>query len=219
MEIPNEVRFCRYCGESISFAGPSWAHDKTGHRRCALPPLAEPPDALSGVVIEAFERENVRRRNRWKPRSEPLSPLVYGLIGRAFYSHISDVRLVENICESPMEELFAITMIMNAGLRYQSSQRLWLSTNGDKPIKMEAQKPIAGHRADFVFCDWLVVEIDGYDFHNRDQAQASSDRRRDRDLYRAGYVTFRFTGSDIYNTPFECANEVEEICRRERISL
>ena len=44
----------------------------------------------------------------------------------------------------------------------------------------------------------LVVECDGFDFHERTKEQASRDRRRDRALQRAGFKVYRYTGSDIW---------------------
>ena len=55
----------------------------------------------------------------------------------------------------------------------------------------------------------VVVEIDGHDYHERTKEQAKRDRLRDRMLTQAGYVVFRYTGSEIYNDPELPAEEVE----------
>jgi hypothetical protein len=55
----------------------------------------------------------------------------------------------------------------------------------------------------------LVVEVDGHDFHDRTKRQASYDRKRDRELTLNGYPVIRFTGSDVYNDPSWCAEQID----------
>ena len=54
---------------------------------------------------------------------------------------------------------------------------------------------------------FVVVECDGHDFHERTKEQAAKDRSRDRRLQDAGYRIYRFTGSEIYREPMNCASE------------
>jgi hypothetical protein len=50
----------------------------------------------------------------------------------------------------------------------------------------------------------LAVECDGHDFHERTKEQARRDRERDRALQDAGFVVYRFTGSELYRNAWEC---------------
>jgi hypothetical protein len=52
-----------------------------------------------------------------------------------------------------------------------------------------------------------VIEIDGHDFHERTKEQAAADRKRDRVLSALGYTVIRFTGSEVYAAPSDCARE------------
>ena len=54
----------------------------------------------------------------------------------------------------------------------------------------------------------IVVECDGFDFHERTKEQASKDHARDRTLQSMGYQVFRYTGADIWKDVFACAEEV-----------
>lgn len=54
----------------------------------------------------------------------------------------------------------------------------------------------------------ICVECDGHDYHERTKGQASRDKKRDRELQRAGWYVFRFTGSDIHKDARACAQEV-----------
>lgn len=97
---------------------------------------------------------------------------------------------------------------------------------------LESQVKIGEYRVDFVISAWtasgrvydrthgflsgeprwrkLVVECDGHDFHERTKEQAASDRSRDRALNALGYDVFRFTGSELWRDPWECAEQVYE---------
>ena len=53
----------------------------------------------------------------------------------------------------------------------------------------------------------LIVECDGHDFHEKTKQQAKKDKERDRILQSVGFNVFRFTGSEIYNDCFRCAEQ------------
>lgn len=56
----------------------------------------------------------------------------------------------------------------------------------------------------------LIVECDGHDFHERTKEQAKKDRSRDRLSVMEGYDCFRFTGSEIWNDPWGCAEQITD---------
>jgi len=56
----------------------------------------------------------------------------------------------------------------------------------------------------------LIIECDGHDFHERSKEQARKDKKRDRFLQSLGIPVFRFSGSEIWNNVFKCAQEVLE---------
>lgn len=53
----------------------------------------------------------------------------------------------------------------------------------------------------------IAIECDGFDYHSN-KKQMNNDYKRENDLKLAGYNVIRFTGSQIYNTPFECVEVV-----------
>ncbi len=53
----------------------------------------------------------------------------------------------------------------------------------------------------------LVIECDGHDFHEKTKEQVKRDNGREYDLKMAGYDVLRFSGSEIYNTPYACAEK------------
>lgn len=54
----------------------------------------------------------------------------------------------------------------------------------------------------------IIVECDGYYFHDSNIEQKIRDKRRERELMAEGYQMLRFSGSEIYRDPFLCAQEV-----------
>lgn len=54
----------------------------------------------------------------------------------------------------------------------------------------------------------LVVECDGHAFHEKTPLQAKRDKSRDRYLLADGRPVMRFTGSEIFQTPLQCATQV-----------
>lgn len=84
------------------------------------------------------------------------------------------------------------------------------------------------YRADLVFSiqatsstEWLIVECDGHDWHDRTKQQAAYDRSRDREMMLMGASVARFTGSEIHNYPEKCAQDVWGLIKsiRDRANL
>lgn len=57
----------------------------------------------------------------------------------------------------------------------------------------------------------LVIECDGHEFHERTKEQVKKNNQRDYDLMMMGYEVLHFSGSQIYNEPFKCAQETLEL--------
>ena len=56
----------------------------------------------------------------------------------------------------------------------------------------------------------LVVEVDGHEFHEKTKTQASRDKDRDRQLLLADCPVIRFSGSDVFNNPDLCAEQIDD---------
>lgn len=54
----------------------------------------------------------------------------------------------------------------------------------------------------------IGVELDGHDFHEKTKEQVTHRNRRDRELTKAGWTIFHYSGSEIHNKGHECADEV-----------
>jgi hypothetical protein len=55
----------------------------------------------------------------------------------------------------------------------------------------------------------VVVECDGFAFHDRTKEQAVRDKQRERAIVDLGYPVLRFAGSELYRDPLKCARELD----------
>lgn len=106
---------------------------------------------------------------------------------------------------SPMESLFWAGLSIAADFRGKPVSHIY--------YEFQAQR--GPYRLDFLFdineSNWLAVEVDGHDWHERTKEQAARDKRRDRYMVEHGIRVVRFTGSEVYANPVECGAEVLRI--------
>lgn len=54
----------------------------------------------------------------------------------------------------------------------------------------------------------IVVECDGYEFHQKTKQQVKHDNEREMRIKLLGYDVLRFSGTQIYENPIKCANDI-----------
>lgn len=120
--------------------------------------------------------------------------------------------------ESPIEAIFNFAFDLSTIGRENRRSDIYLISQEDIKIGNKT------YRADFLFstdeCESpyahfeknykLVIECDGHEFHEKTKAQVKKDNERDMALKMAGYDVLHFSGSQIYNEPFKCAEQVIE---------
>lgn len=93
---------------------------------------------------------------------------------------------------------------------------------------LRAAVPIGSYRADMVlqaeFEEGIfpsgkapaavVIECDGFNYHDKTREQACRDRARDRYMQREGFVVARLAGDEILERPFECVFDVFDLALR-----
>jgi Protein of unknown function (DUF559) len=147
---------------------------------------------------------------------------------------VSKLRNFLHLCESPAEQILVVALhhYFTDAIINSHFQRMQATMDKDRDCAgiftaiFELQKPIkafgSNYRADlfaYVTRIWigekspgwgeLIIEVDGHDFHERTKQQASKDKQPDRHMILQGFKVMRFTGSEVYNDPIRCA---EEIC-------
>lgn len=118
-----------------------------------------------------------------------------------FGDFILSLRLDYSKCESPIEVMLALALD-------------YILFVNDFDAFFENNVTIKSHgktyRADFLVSDHLIVECDGHEFHEKTKEQVKRGNRRNYDLQIEGYEVIHFSGNEIYNAPFECAERVVE---------
>lgn len=129
-----------------------------------------------------------------------------------------------SMCESPIEKIFLAQFIHpHIAGEFDTIVNVMKPPSGlvehtvPPPIPgifLYPQIKIGDYRVDFLIhatirdpVRTIIVECDGHDYHERTKAQAQRDKARDRFLMGKGYRVVRFTGSELFNNPFDCAYE------------
>ena len=73
-------------------------------------------------------------------------------------------------------------------------------------ITIESQFQISKYRVDFLVNNEFIIEIDGHEYHKTTD-QREADYYRERQLQHMGYTVIRFTGTEVYHSPYNCAME------------
>lgn len=120
-------------------------------------------------------------------------------------------------CESPIEQILAIQMEWIKLLDMHNFNPFIdvLSIENQKEIHCNNRK----YRVDFYIpvqyknqeLIKFVIECDGYEFHQKTKIQIEKDNNRQRDLQKAGYEIIRFSGTEIWHKPYQCACEIRNI--------
>lgn len=141
-------------------------------------------------------------------------------------------KFVGPVCESPIElhlglAIWAVAHIIKIRHRpyfvMSETARAQLPEPGkpapDDTIYIVPQYHFQRFRIDWAVIEggqWVFVECDGHDFHERTKEQAARDRSRDRAIQTAGIPVLRFTGSEIHRDPTICACEVFQFLHAQR---
>ncbi len=159
----------------------------TDHRTSASRLIVDPIEALSDLLqCSTPELVAASAESLLNLRSD-LRSQVAGFIAAAPRRASRALRAVDGRSESGTEFIF----------------RLRIARHG---IRAAPQVPISGiGRVDFVIGHWLVVEVDGAEYHV-DPVQFEADRRRDALLSARGYRVLRFS----HRLVFESWRIVEE---------
>lgn len=125
---------------------------------------------------------------------------------QTFYERESDLTWQERSVfrtESVAEEAFLNAMIDAFDLKPAGDD---LAGNG---LRFAFQRQILRYRVDFILDDWLIVEIDGAQWHSSPEA-VERDRLRDADLRELDYSILRIPAKTVLRTPQHAIRQVKE---------
>ena len=145
----------------------------------------------------------------------PIEKLLESAAVHLHESLAFKLRDLTPMCGSPIEVVLLEAICLHHLIHY-GAWPTFNDTSYEVPLdqwRVYLQHEISGYRADFLVTmgdlkKKLVVECDGHDFHERTKEQAARDRKRDRDMTLSGYCVIRFTGSEIWRDPWQCAEDI-----------
>lgn len=136
---------------------------------------------------------------------------------------------IESACDSPIEEKFlAAWSRLRAGWGFEhirhdrkTARAIFRFDNGLLVEQIATQYRVGPYKVDF----WIeqdagerkkaiVVECDGFAFHDATKEQAARDKARDRFLTIAGLNVLRFAGTEIHSNPDKCVGEAAVFLER-----
>lgn len=91
---------------------------------------------------------------------------------------------------------------------------VWGLDESTKPWALYGDVHIESYRVDFLLQvrgDYIAIECDGHEWHERTKQQAAYDKSRDRELLALGIRTTRFTGSEIHHSIDRCVADIYKI--------
>ena len=121
---------------------------------------------------------------------------------------LDSILLYCNYCDSPIEKILATALTIETKEKLYFEPQYEIQTKNKKYI---VDFLIFGDEYinTFLKKDFkLIIECDGYDFHQKTKKQVNYDNQREYDLKMEKYDILRFSGSKIYNEPIKCANEI-----------
>lgn len=116
-------------------------------------------------------------------------------------------------CNSPIEKIFMLAFTIIKIMRFDElpSDIFDVFTFPQLDIETNNHKYYVDFYIMLSFEDkeiGVVVECDGHEFHQKTKEQVTHDNEREYEIKKAGYDVLRFSGSQIFNNPFKCANDV-----------
>lgn len=140
---------------------------------------------------------------------ESLEPSVKALLGSMINGLLANLYFLINGADSPIEQLMALVLdkrMDETGINYHIEPQATVEVRG-KRYRVDLLLEI--HNGDE--CTDYAIECDGHAFHEKTKEQARRDKARERALQAKGITVIRFTGSEIWDNPWRCAEEVVRI--------
>lgn len=158
-------------------------------------------------------------------RNDKANSIIAEAARAAAQSILDQYDVVKPLCGSPIEEILLAQLIADQEAYGEYCKLHFYLRQFEYPrepifpgcgIDVTLQTGVGPYRVDFLFDDhsvpnlrqFIVVECDGHDFHEKTKEQARHDKKRDRYFTALGWKVLRFTGSEIFNDPEEVSSEI-----------
>lgn len=130
--------------------------------------------------------------------------------------YLEPVRAAWALADSPIEKIMGEAIICCAKLNGGTAAKVIKPgepLEGAERLLVAPQRTIGFYFADFAVIDQmhkrrLVVECDGYEFHDKSPMSVIKDRARDRFFLTQGWPVMRFNGSEITRQIDLCLTDI-----------
>lgn len=160
-----------------------------------------------------------------KLSQQEISDLADMAASFARYNFTSKAESITEGCESPIEERLALAIDVWFGLAMGAQAYFFFDKSYEwsesaevrfAPVSVFKQAKVGPYRVDLLLglkggdgpAQFIAVECDGHQFHERTKEQAAHDRARDRWMTTNNLKVLRFTGSEIFRDPLNCAGQI-----------
>ena len=139
------------------------------------------------------------------------------------YEILDDFYLMSYENQSPIEQIYLIAL-----MTLQEIVGFNFVIESQYPIECENKK----YYSDFAICHYecfhddlkedfrLIIECDGYEFHQKTKEQVEKDNNREYDIKMQGFEILRFSGKEIYNDAMGCAlKTLKYIAKKNELKL
>ena len=136
---------------------------------------------------------------------------------------LDDFYLMSYENQSPIEQIYLIAL-----MTLQEVVNFKFCIETQYLIECENKK----YYGDFAICHYeclhddlkedfrLVIECDGYEFHQKTKEQVEKDNKREYDIKMQGFEILRFSGKEIYNDAMGCAlKTLKYIAKRNELKI
>lgn len=143
------------------------------------------------------------------PRKAQL--LMFEEVTRPYADNLWKYSIIDfdtSVCKSPIEQILYF------------AYEIYHADHNTCDVSLEPQHPIVAESGktyypDFILYNYnigmylpILIECDGHEYHQKTKAQVKRDNERDYDLKMAGYEVLHFSGSQIYNDPMKCTEDI-----------
>ena len=138
-----------------------------------------------------------------------------GCVDKALYFDVGSIYNEE--CRSPIEQIFSLAFEIMLFVKhydlfgyviFNSQQDIYVgSKHYVVDFAFDTDDICIEDAKDKFNVFKIVIECDGHDFHEKSKEQVKKNNQRDLDLKMAGYDVLHFSGSQLYNEPFQCADK------------
>lgn len=137
-----------------------------------------------------------------------INKLTAAWVGK-WATEIADLRSVLHWSKVCDRGLYSVEQFLSNCMAIESPiEWLMFGALNEMALRVTPQFKVGKYRVDFLIDGTnICVELDGHEYH-KTKEQRTRDAKREREIESLGYRVVRFTGSEVFRDPIDCAYDV-----------